>query len=227
MIGIYKITNKINNKIYVGQSGRIENRLSGHFKASTMESGKQYNDEIYVDMRKYGTENFEFEILETFSLDEAEEKWIQKFIEDGENLYNINLTPYSDPHACLRKFSCEELNKIHELLKENKLSNIQISKRFNCSPTTIDKINNGVTYVRENMKYPIRSYKVNGEKNYNSKYTDGEILEIRKAYEFMTLTELYEKYGKRCKSQKSFERIVNGCTYKHIPIYLKRQKMDK
>ena len=32
MIGIYKITNKINGKIYIGQSMNIERRLKEHMK---------------------------------------------------------------------------------------------------------------------------------------------------------------------------------------------------
>lgn len=30
MIGIYKVTNKINNKVYIGQSINIENRFQQH-----------------------------------------------------------------------------------------------------------------------------------------------------------------------------------------------------
>lgn len=224
MIGIYKITNKITNKKYIGQSGRIDNRFNNHVKNSVLESSKQYNDELYVDMRKYGVENFEFEVLETVSLNELEEKWIQKAIKDGENLYNVNLTPYSDPYACVRKFSDNEINEIYRLLKEDKLSNIKIAKQFNCAPSTIDNINNGERYARDDIDYPIRVYEAIGEKNHNAKYTDDEVLEIRKAYENMTLTELYKKYGEKSKSQKSFERIVNGRSYKHLPIYIKRQK---
>lgn len=32
MIGIYKVTNKINNKVYIGQSINIENRFQQHKK---------------------------------------------------------------------------------------------------------------------------------------------------------------------------------------------------
>ena len=31
MIGIYKITNNINNKVYIGQSINIESRIKDHF----------------------------------------------------------------------------------------------------------------------------------------------------------------------------------------------------
>lgn len=34
MIGIYKITNKVNNKIYIGQSNNIDRRWHEHIRAS-------------------------------------------------------------------------------------------------------------------------------------------------------------------------------------------------
>lgn len=221
MIGIYKITNMITNKIYIGQSGRIENRFNGHKKAASIESGKQYYDELYCDMRKYGVENFKFEILETVSLNELEEKWIQEAVKNGENLYNKVLTPFTNSHSYARKFSDDDIDKIYNLLKEGKLSNIKISKKMNCSSSVIDDINNGKTYARDNESYPIRNYRVS---SYNSKYTEEEVMTTRKEYENMTIEELYKKYGDRCSSKDSFEKIVTGRSYKNLPIYRKKEK---
>lgn len=56
--GIYKITNKINGKIYIGQSINIEQRWLKHkFK---YEDPKGY---FHKAVRKYGTESFIFEIV--------------------------------------------------------------------------------------------------------------------------------------------------------------------
>ena len=73
MIGIYKITNKINGKIYIGQSNNIKRRFLEH----------TYRDKLPIDMaiKKYGKDNFSFEILEECSLEELNEKetyWIKK-----------------------------------------------------------------------------------------------------------------------------------------------------
>lgn len=43
MIGIYKITNNITNKIYIGQSGRLEGRLSNHKRQAFDKNHKQYD----------------------------------------------------------------------------------------------------------------------------------------------------------------------------------------
>lgn len=53
MIGIYKITNKINNKVYIGQSIHIERRWTEHcFPSST--------SQIALAIKKHGKEKFFF-----------------------------------------------------------------------------------------------------------------------------------------------------------------------
>lgn len=87
MIGIYKITNKITKKSYIGQSVDIKKRWEQHLK----NIGSNKNP-MYIDFKKYGTENFLFEIIEECSEEELNEKemyWIKYF-----NTYNVgyNLT---------------------------------------------------------------------------------------------------------------------------------------
>ena len=56
MIGIYKIENLLTHKIYVGQSIHIETRWQEHCRPSS-------DSVISRAIRKYGKENFSFEIL--------------------------------------------------------------------------------------------------------------------------------------------------------------------
>lgn len=51
MIGIYKITNKINGKCYIGQSKNIEERWR-HHRTSKLKYP------LYLAFQKYGLENF-------------------------------------------------------------------------------------------------------------------------------------------------------------------------
>lgn len=60
-ISIYKITNLINKKVYIGQSTNLRKRISGH-KAKA-EAGSRLL--MYVDMRKYGYVNFHIEEIDT------------------------------------------------------------------------------------------------------------------------------------------------------------------
>lgn len=67
--GIYKITNQINGKIYIGQSCNIEQRWNQHI--ATAKNDNHYGHcrtLLYPAMRKYGIENFTMEIIEECSI---------------------------------------------------------------------------------------------------------------------------------------------------------------
>ena len=82
MIGIYKIENLITNKIYIGQSTSIERRWKDHKNTAFNENDKSYNYPLYKAIRKYGVDNFSFEVLEECEIEELNEKekfYISKF----------------------------------------------------------------------------------------------------------------------------------------------------
>ena len=63
MAFIYKITNLINNKIYVGKTTKtLEERFQTHLHDSKKE--KLSHRPLYKDMKEYGAENFSIELLE-------------------------------------------------------------------------------------------------------------------------------------------------------------------
>ena len=78
MIGIYKITNLINNKIYIGKSVCIERRFAQH--KSPYEWQRQKDSPLYQAFQKYNINNFKFEILEEClesELDKKEQEYIK------------------------------------------------------------------------------------------------------------------------------------------------------
>src|SRR5271157_2988825 len=86
---IYKITNTINGKAYVGQSQQtLEQRWTLH-KSDAKKSYK--NTHFYNAIKKYGTECWKQEILEEINdinlLNEAEMKWIE-YYDTFNNGYN-------------------------------------------------------------------------------------------------------------------------------------------
>lgn len=89
--GIYKITNLINHKCYVGKTNNFERRKKDHFRLAKIEGHKEYNKSLYQAIRKYGEENFSFDILESLEdyskADEKEKYWIQK-LDSFKNGYN-------------------------------------------------------------------------------------------------------------------------------------------
>ena len=77
MTGIYKITNTVNNKIYIGQSIFIEKRWAQH--KSPYEQERYKDKPLYKAFQKYGLNNFIFEVIEECPpeiLNEREKYWI-------------------------------------------------------------------------------------------------------------------------------------------------------
>ena len=77
--GVYKITNTITGDFYIGSSKDVKQRWRSHKCTSTW--NKCPNNPMYLDMQKYGIDNFVFEILEVVeedSLKEIEQQFIKK-----------------------------------------------------------------------------------------------------------------------------------------------------
>ena len=83
MIGIYKLTNKINGKVYIGQSRNIKNRWRGHKFESKIEDNGWY---FYNAIRKYGWENFIREIL----IEITDDTWVEELL----NFYEVYFVFY-------------------------------------------------------------------------------------------------------------------------------------
>lgn len=97
---IYKITNLITKKIYVGQTKRtLESRLMGHFYDS-----KRCDYYFARSIRKHGIKNFIIELIEEveneYILNERERYWIKELNSIKPNGYNIenggNCQPLSE-----------------------------------------------------------------------------------------------------------------------------------
>ena len=75
--GIYKVTNNINKKVYIGQSVDIYSRWNHHKSCCKNEKCHEYNTPFYRALRKYGSNNFTFEIIEQCNVEELDDKEIQ------------------------------------------------------------------------------------------------------------------------------------------------------
>lgn len=85
MIGIYKFTNKINNKSYIGQSINISKRIKDHFYKATCSKDVSFNSILHQTIRKYGIENFKTEVLEECTVEELDE--LEKYYIKNITLY--------------------------------------------------------------------------------------------------------------------------------------------
>ena len=87
IIGIYKITNTITGDFYIGSSKNVKKRLAAHKWPSKW--NEHPNNPMYLDMKKYGTDKFEFEVLAEVEPDKLKETE-QEFIEKMHPTYNSN-----------------------------------------------------------------------------------------------------------------------------------------
>lgn len=89
---IYKITNLVNNKVYIGLSNNIKKRYSRH--KNDLKNNKHSNSHLQNAYNKYGKENFIFEILDCFDsvhdVNEAEIEYIRIYNSNDRSFgYNI------------------------------------------------------------------------------------------------------------------------------------------
>ena len=85
VVGIYKITNKVNGKCYIGQSQDIATRFREH--KYLLRRNKYGNRKIQNAWNKYGEGNFTFEVIEECTVDELDEKEM-KYIKEYDSHYN-------------------------------------------------------------------------------------------------------------------------------------------
>jgi group I intron endonuclease len=104
MYQVYKITNLLNNMVYIGSSVEVERRWRQHKQASINENDHHYNYPLMKAFREFGINNFKFEIIETCNdykeMIETEHSWIIK--EDcvepkGYNQTDNTESPMFDP----------------------------------------------------------------------------------------------------------------------------------
>lgn len=171
MTGIYIIRNTINNKVYIGQSVDIKTRWRQH-KCSN-------NDyPLYRAFRKYGLENFTFEVLLECSKDELlinEQKYILEYRSLESNYgYNQSFPTERNFGGHGTIFTYDQVLNIIDDLVNTTIDKDTLATKYQCSERTIRDINCGRTWHQDNIEYPIRKFwQVNG-KNYATSTPEGQ-----------------------------------------------------
>lgn len=151
MLGkIYKITNHINGKIYVGQTTKsLKERFQKHCWRTTENDSYHLNMAIKKAIKKYGKENFTIELIEeveTTKLDEREVYWISFY-----DSYNkgYNCTKGGQNGATRQtKLSWAEENEVIEA-KYLGFSIKEIEEVYNIDRTSVHNI-----FKRHALKMP-------------------------------------------------------------------------
>ena len=231
MIGIYKIENLNNGKIYIGQSNDIARRFYEHMTKGT--SSRIPVDEV---IQKEGASSFSYEIVEECSvedLNEREKFWIKFF---KANIYGYNkneggLTDLIGSHNPNSKLTENDVIKIRQAYNSHlKQKDVYEDYKNIISFSYFQNIWQGrawshimpEVFTKENRQYYIYENS-KGENGASAKFTDDEVIKIRKRYVNESAKQIYEDYKDRV-SYQTFQAMLWGRSYKNLPIYKKKEK---
>ena len=189
---IYKITNDINEKVYVGKTTlTIEERFKMHCRDCYKRSEEKRP--LYAAMRKYGKEHFKIEKIEECDSNlssEREQYWIG-FYKGFEEGYNATLG--GDGKILY------DYNFIEELLREGKTA-AQISEQIGCCKDIVYKVakNNNLSLKRDNeLKKQMKASQV-------------KVAQYELTGEFIQLFDSYSSAAKWLYENGKIKKITGG-----------------
>lgn len=229
MIGIYKITNKINNHSYIGLSTKVEERWKYH--QSPYNQQRESYKNLYKAFKKYGIENFTFEILEECSIQELGEKekyYIAKYdtYKNGYNMTtggednvgsahpNHKLTDEDVINIRIRYNNLERRKEVYELYKDR------------IGESGFGKIWKGESwkhimpevYTAENKEFHLHSTGNKGSSNGRSRLTEEDVFTIRtRKKNGEQLKDVYEDYKNKL-TKGSFKNVWSYQNWKNIVV---------
>lgn len=217
---VYKITNIINNKVYIGlTTTSLEKRWRAHKNLA----GKS-DKHLYKSMNKYGVDNFNIEIIEETDsiekLGELERHYIKTYNSTNPE-YGYNITSGGEhnqldanPKAKLSLddvinirlayqdglLTCKEVYQLYkDKIKFKPFERCYLGKSWtSVMPEVFNEIN-------KSKHIQLRARK--GQNNGNALYSDTEIMEMREFYKTHTFGETYDLYNKN-QSKQSFNKVL-------------------
>lgn len=171
MIGIYKIENKVNGKVYIGQSVNIDSRWKGHI--ASLRNNHHKNDHLQKSWNKYGEDNFDFSVLCECTKEELDDKEIYYInyykATDAEHGYNLRdggesgtmtvdaIEKMRGLGSTLSKDDVRHIKMLMYLLMDRK----EIAKIYNVSPKVLTAISQGKNwgYILPELNDKIHSLK--------------------------------------------------------------------
>lgn len=232
MIGIYKITEIDNpNMFYIGKSNDIKRRFKEHQQKTYEQSRIPFDGYI----KEKGIEAFTYEILEECSIEKLSEReryWTDKFeATKSGNKFDGGLRDVvgnNNPNKKITENDVVEIRKAYAAHKKQK--NIYEFYKDKISFSYFQNLWQGQSwshimpevFTKENKEYYIYQNS-NGSNGASAKFTDEEVINIRKRYENESAKQIYQDYNERV-SYQTFQALLWGRSYKNLPIYKKKEK---
>lgn len=124
---IYKLSNIIDDRFYIGSTKNMNKRLSTHKTNSIKVNDRAYNMPIYICMRELGRDNFHIHHLETIEYENKndlllkEREWIEKLAPVLNQL--LPIVSNEETKERVKKWHTENKERVKEYKKQHYLKN--------------------------------------------------------------------------------------------------------
>lgn len=226
---IYKITNLLNGKVYIGlTTTSLQKRWVAHLAMS----GKNERH-LYRAMSKYGKDNFIIEPIDKAKtieeLGEKERYYITLYDSTNQDK-GYNMTGGGEHNQLdanpKAKLTIDDVIHIREIYLESKLTCKEAYEFYKdkIKYKPFEKCWEGKSWSSimpevfsdETRELHLKMKSRKGQNNGNSKYTSEEIMEIRKYYEIHTFDETFKKYSKS-PHKSVFNKVIKR-SYLDLPL---------
>lgn len=229
MIGIYKITNIVNLKSYIGQSIHIEKRMQEH--KSIYNWNREKNKILYIAFQKYGLNNFKFEILEECDRKELSER--EKFYIEKYNTYKKGYNETiggetnegeNHPGHKLTENDVIDIRTRYKNLERKRDVYLDYAERI--GESGFSKIWNGETwktimievYTDDNKNFHANNTSNAGSKNGRSRLSEQDVKDIRlRRKNGENIRDVYKKYQDKL-TYGSFTNVWTYQNWKNIIV---------
>jgi len=186
--GIYKITNLVNGKCYIGSTNSLKTRKNAHF--SQLNENKHVNGHLQAAWNKYGKDNFSFETVEECEIENLstlEQKWIN-FHKSYNDESGYNIVKYTNG----RTFHSEETKRKISDAHKGKILSEETKQRMSGERNH----NFGKLLSKETRQRMSDSRK--GEKNhfYGKNHSEETRKEMSKSHKGIQAGENHPMFGK-------------------------------
>jgi group I intron endonuclease len=171
--GIYKIINKINNKIYIGSALSINIRWQHHI--SELKYNRHPNRYLQRAWNKYGSENFKFEIIEIVNTEKdciiREQFYLDTLLKANINDKTFNKLGYNIIRIAGSNLGRKSTNETKQKISKSLIGHKRNKGRIQSEETKIKikdkKKDTTITKIisrKHQGNIPVTKYNINGEK---------------------------------------------------------------
>lgn len=210
---LYRITDMLNDKVYIGRTVNEKRRWTAHKSFARQTEPIQF---IHRAMKKYGIEHFHYEVIASCLLQEdadyTEIELINRY--DSQNKEcGYNVAPGGD-HPWNAGLPLEQqpmYGKKQSAHQKQRASEVHSGKTVVHSEQTRNKISHALTGLIHSEE---RNLKTSGENSGVAKLTSKNVYNIRSEAPYTSYAELSRRYGTTVQNIKA---IVERETWKNLP----------